>query len=77
MRRRKFFAGRFRLRGSAVLATPEQQLPEAGRKIALQSRFTDDYGKLYLVRVIFATDKEPPVVITVYRTSKIQKYWRS
>jgi hypothetical protein len=31
---------------------------------------------MYLVRAIIATDKEPPVVITVYRTSKVQKYWR-
>jgi len=23
-----------------------------------------------------ARDKEPPVVVTVYRTSKIEKYWR-
>jgi hypothetical protein len=23
-----------------------------------------------------AAEKEPPVVVTVYRTSKVEKYWR-
>jgi len=31
---------------------------------------------MYLLRAVVATDKEPPVVVTVYRTSKIEKYWR-
>lgn len=31
---------------------------------------------MYLVRAIIATDKEPAVLVTVYRTSKIEKYWR-
>lgn len=52
-------------------------LPEPGNKIAFQSRFLDDRGKMYLLRAIVATGKEPPVVITVYRKSKVQKYWKS
>lgn len=60
-----------------VLASPEQQIEESDRKIVLQSRLRDDSGKMYLVRAILATDKTPPVVITIYRTSKILKYWRS
>ena len=59
-----------------MLATPEQQIDESGGKIVLQSRFTGSHGKMYLVRAIVAIDKEPPVVVTMYRTSKIQKYWR-
>jgi hypothetical protein len=31
---------------------------------------------MYLLRAVVATEKEPPVVVTVYRTSKIEKYWR-
>ena len=61
----------------SVLASPEQQIQESDAKIVLQSRLQDDRGKMYLVRAILATDKTPPVVITIYRTSKIQKYWRS
>ncbi len=33
-------------------------------------------GKLYLVRAFVDIDREPPEVVTVYRTSKISKYWR-
>jgi Domain of unknown function (DUF4258) len=31
----------------------------------------------YLVRVFVNTIKQPPVVITVYRTSKLEKYYES
>jgi hypothetical protein len=30
---------------------------------------------MYLLRAVVAEDEEPPVIITVYRTSKIEKYW--
>jgi hypothetical protein len=30
---------------------------------------------MYLLRAVVATDKEAPVVVTVYRTSRIEKYW--
>jgi hypothetical protein len=33
-------------------------------------------GKPYVVRVIVSERKEPPVVVTVYRSSKVAKYWR-
>lgn len=33
-------------------------------------------GKTYLVRVFVNQIKKPPVIISVYRTSKISKYWR-
>ena len=29
----------------------------------------------YLVRVIVDVDRDMPEVVTVYRTSKIEKYW--
>jgi hypothetical protein len=32
--------------------------------------------KVYLVRVVVETDRQPPEVVTAYRTSKIDKYWR-
>ena len=31
---------------------------------------------MYLVRAIVAEDADPPVVVTVYRTRKIARYWR-
>jgi hypothetical protein len=60
----------------SVLASPEQRVPQPGGKEILQSRFTSGDGKMYLLRTVVAAEKEPPVVVTVYRTSKIEKYWR-
>jgi hypothetical protein len=30
---------------------------------------------MYLLRVVVAEDEEPRVIVTAYRTSKIEKYW--
>jgi hypothetical protein len=30
---------------------------------------------MYLLRVVVAEDEQPPVIITAYRTSQIEKYW--
>jgi hypothetical protein len=58
-----------------VLRGPEQRAPiRAGRDV-LQSRRAFQ-GKLYLVRVFVDTDRTPVEVVTVYRTSKMDKYWR-
>ena len=35
-----------------------------------------DDGRIFLLRVIVADDVDPLLVVTVYRTSKIEKYWR-
>lgn len=32
--------------------------------------------KEYLIRVIVDVDRDPPEIVTAYRTSKIEKYWR-
>jgi len=47
---------------------------QAGRSLR-QSRFRFKDGKMYLLRVVVAEDEQPPVIITVYRTTKIAKYW--
>ena len=33
--------------------------------------------KRYLVRLFVDVDRAPAEVVTAYRTSKIEKYWRS
>jgi hypothetical protein len=30
---------------------------------------------MYLLRVVVDEDEHPPVIVTAYRTSKIEKYW--
>jgi hypothetical protein len=60
----------------ALLDAPEQRFAQSERAEILQSRFAAEGGKIYLVRAVVATDRQPALVITVYRTSKIDKYWR-
>jgi len=33
-------------------------------------------GKIYLVRVVTVEEAGVSIVVTVYRTSKVEKYWR-
>jgi hypothetical protein len=59
----------------SVLQRPQQIVPEQSGRVAYQSQVDFGAGKLFLLRVIVAVTTEPPVVVTVYRTSKIDKYW--
>lgn len=59
-----------------ILENPQQIVAgRVGRKV-YQSQLISGDGKVYLVRVVLDDDKMPPVVVTVYRTSKVTKYWR-
>jgi hypothetical protein len=59
-----------------VLAAPEQRLEVRPGRIVLQSKVAMGVpARSYLVRVFVDTDRQPPEVVTAYRTSKILKYW--
>lgn len=60
----------------AVARAPEQRIGvRPGREIR-QSRIAEPRsGKLYLVRVVVDTGPEGGTAVTVYRTSKFDKYW--
>ncbi len=61
-----------------VLAAPEQTEKVRKGRMIYQSRIKLGEGaKTYLIRLILDIDREPPEVVTVYRTSKIEKYWRN
>ena len=61
----------------SVLTHPQQVVPErAGRRV-YQSLVDFGGGKILLVRAIVDLGPEPPVVVTVYRTARIAKYWRA
>lgn len=59
----------------AVLRNPGQRLDVRPGRIVLQSK-TQGEGAEYLLRVFVDIDRNPAEVVTVYRTSKIAKYWR-
>ena len=60
----------------AVLHNPEQIVPEHDGRVAYQSRMTLASGKVHLVRAIVDPGEDEALVVTVYRTSRIAKYWR-
>jgi hypothetical protein len=61
----------------SIFESYEQEQPvRYGRKV-FQSRVTaGEPPKNYLIRVFVDVDRDPPEVVTVYKTSKIKKYWR-
>jgi len=58
----------------AVLGKPDQVVPEKGRVKAYQSK-CEIGGKMFLLRVMVDDSVDPAVVVTAYRTTKIEKYW--
>src|SRR5438105_11401971 len=60
-----------------VMDDPEQRVQDesVGGRWIYQSRLLFEDGKMYLLRIVVAEDEQPPVVITAYRTSKVEKYW--
>ena len=65
-----------RISYGGVLAAPEQREAVRPGQDVLQSRVESE-RKTYLVRVVVDVDRSPPEVVTAYRTSKIEKYWRT
>jgi hypothetical protein len=62
---------------AGVLATPGQvQSIREGREVYQTLIEMGEPPKSYLLRVFVDVDREPPEVVTVYRTSKVEKYWR-
>ena len=60
-----------------VLATPEQMEMVRPGRVVYQARVV--WGTppaTYLLRVFVDIDRQPPDVVTVYRTSKITRYWK-
>ena len=60
----------------SVLAAPQQKTPEHGDVMCYQSK-VEINQKPYLVRVMVNETVTPTKVVTVYRTSKISKYWKA
>lgn len=60
----------------SVLNNPQQIVAERGNLKVYQSKVDFGGGKMFLLRAIVDDKLKPATVITVYRTSKIGKYWR-
>ena len=60
-----------------VLETPQQIVEEQQGRKAYQSVLDFGGGRMFLLRAIVRDDIEPGIVVTIYRTSRIAKYWRT
>jgi hypothetical protein len=58
-----------------VLKNPGQRFDVRPGRVLLQSK-TQDGGTEDLLRVFVDIDRSPAEVVTAYRTSKVEKYWR-
>ena len=58
-----------------VMQTPGEVVPEKEELVAYQSVISFPEGPM-LLRAIVADQDQPMRIITVYRTSKIEKCWR-
>lgn len=60
-----------------MLAHPRQmEILREGRAVYQTKYDTGNPSKTYVLRVFVDVDRKPPAIVTVYRTSKIEKYWR-
>lgn len=61
----------------SIIAASQQTIPLDTDKVVYQSlQYFEEEAKEYLVRVFVNIIKVPNLVITVYRTSKVEKYWK-
>ncbi|MDH4088104.1 MAG: DUF4258 domain-containing protein [Nitrospira sp.] len=61
----------------AILLAPEERIEVRPGREVLQSKISSGQpGKVFLIRVFVDIDRHPAEVVTAYRTSKIEKYWR-
>lgn len=62
----------------AIHLSPEQRIEVRPGRVVLQSKvFLEPSGTVFLLRVFVDIDRRPAEVVTAYRTSKVEKYWRT
>jgi Domain of unknown function (DUF4258) len=60
-----------------LLKNPQQILPDKNDRKIFQSQFLFENGKTYLLRAIVTDSTKPAIVLTVYKTNQIKRYWRN
>lgn len=62
----------------SIIENPQQTIAQGEDKLIYQSIcYFQEEAKEFLVRVFVNIIKIPNLVITVYLTSKVEKYWRN
>lgn len=60
----------------SVLNNPQQIIEQPDGKKVYQSQLDFGDGKIFLLRAVVVELTHVSLVVTVYRTRKISKYWR-
>ena len=61
-----------------VVLRPDQTLTDYENKdITVFQSLIKENGRMFLLRVFVNTSKLPNIIVTLYRTTKIQKYYES
>ncbi|MDR7420374.1 MAG: hypothetical protein QN178_15845 [Armatimonadota bacterium] len=61
-----------------IATVPEQVVPvRPGREVRQARRGDPKSGREHVVRVVVDTGAEADIVVPVYRSSKLDKYWRT
>jgi len=60
----------------SVMKNPQQIIEQPDAKKVYQSQIDFGGGKIFLLRAIVIEFADSAMVVTVYRTKKISKYWR-
>lgn len=62
----------------AVVSNPEQMVEdESDANITILQSIVKEDGKLFLYRVFVNMESLPNMIVTLYRTTKIEKYYES
>ena len=59
----------------SCIENPEQVVEGEYKRVIHQIKYQDTDKNQYILRTIIDVKSNPKKVITVYKTSKIQKYW--
>ncbi len=55
---------------------PQQIVAGFGNRKIIQGRFRDSNNKEWLLRLVIESNQADTMVITAYKTSQVQRYWR-
>ena len=61
----------------SLLKNSQQVIEQPDGKMYTKSQFDFEGGKIFLFRAVVVEFADSALVVTVYRTKKIGKYWRT
>jgi hypothetical protein len=60
-----------------VIENPEEVIENDEQDVVIYQSIIKESGQLFLLRVFVNKNKQPMVIVTLYKTTKISKYYES